>query len=258
MAHGRGCAEAKQHKCECAGCGGSEHGWSGRLALARESAEGRAAFRARADEAWARASKRKTTTPSGAKQAAGTDTAVADVVDWLAENRYAIDEVQQIGDALTGTVIGELDQSLGPVTRNRRMKAMTDHFWCDLLAAFACAISEFKQQIDKIPDRVTSAILESRDTDHRSIVEDIIVRLAVSATWKAIHKLSFFDQLDHLIRATRILGVLICKAPEQHPAVARCCLKPLTGGVISAATTERLMEIFPPDWLSDTRRSLSA
>lgn len=259
MAHTRGCAEAKRHKCECAGCGGSEHGWTGRLALARGSAEERAAFRAQADHAWARASKRKTRTPSAAKQAAGTDTAVADVVDWLAKNPYAIDNVQEIGNALTDTVIKELDRSLGQAARQSRMEAMTDHFWCDLLAALACAISEFKKQLDRIPERVTSAVLESRDADHRrSIIEDIVVRYAVRTTWKAIQKLSFFDQIDNLIRATRILGILICKAPEQHPAVARCCLAPLTGGVISAATKERLMEIFPPDWLSETRRSLPA
>lgn len=57
---------------------------------------------------------------------------------------------------------------------------------------------------------------------------------------------------------TRILGILICKAPENHRAVARCCLKPLTGGVISEQTKERLMEIFPPDWLGQIQRSLSA
>jgi hypothetical protein len=137
------------------------------------------------------------------------------------------------------------------------MKAMAKHFWCDLLAAFSCAINDLKKQLDKVPDRVISTVLASAHRD-RHFIDEVVVRLAVRTTWKAIRELPFFGQVDDMLRAMRILAVLMCKAPEDHRAVARCCIFPLTKGLISAETKRRLEEIFPKDWLLETRRSLSA
>jgi len=133
---------------------------------------------------------------------------------------------------------------------------MLDHFWCDLLAAYACAIENAQHNLDKIPEHVTAAILETRATSERPVLEEATTRLAVQTTWKSIKKLPIFGQIDSVLRAVRILAVLICPAPERHRSVARHCLAPLTNGVLSAATKDRLTEALPEDWLSYVRKRL--
>lgn len=264
MTHNGRCANAKRHICKCTGCGGRLHGWPSRVELAKdESDAGREALRARADQVWAETGKRKRNAqPSLRRKAAGTDTAVADIVDWLADNPSAINDVQKLGNALAEQVGKEVDESPDGVDPRDRRRATTDHFWCDLLAALAWAISEFKRLPDKAADQITSIIFDERKREGRSLVERATTRLAVQAASKAIGVLfpPIPINLDNTLRAVRILAILICPAPEHHPAVAHNCVEPLINdakSIISADTKKRLMEVFPADWLSGVRRSLA-
>ncbi|MBW8486297.1 hypothetical protein [Actinomadura parmotrematis] len=258
MAHTSGCAEAQKHKCVCGGCGGLEHGWRGHLRLAVAPPADRAAFRARADAAWSTATRRKRPEPSERGKAAATDTAIADIVDWLAANGRAIEQVEELGTAIAGEAPPLLAPELEAHGRTACMKAMTDHFWCELLACFARVLSDVKEQLDLAPGLVAREILASRQAYKRSLLADTVARAAVHATWEVVQRVSFAARLDDLIRAVRILAVLICKAPEHHAAVARNCLDPLSGEVISTATQERLMQIFPAEWLQETRTTLAS
>lgn len=253
--HNSSCASAKEHKCRCSGCAGTLHGWVERVKLARDpTGEGRVAFRVRVDEAWADAHRGKTRArPSLRKQAAGTDSAVVDIVDWLAHHRTVVDEVEAIAKILGDEVLQELDRSLDPSHRADRRHAFTDHLWCDLLAGMAQALEAYDKQLDRIPDRITALILAARERGSRSAVEDFQVKLAVNEAWKAIQELPFvkalLPEVEEPLRAIRILAILICPAPEHHHEVIVHCLNPLGSELVSEATQERLARVLPSKWL---------
>lgn len=253
--HNSSCAGAMKHDCRCSGCGGTLHGWVERIKLARESAgDGRVAFRVRVDEAWADAHKGKTRArPSLRKQAAGTDSAVVDIVDWLAHHHAVVDEVEAIAKILGDEVLQELDRSLDPSHREDRRRAFADHLWCDLLAGMAQALEDYDKQLQRIPDHITALILVARERDGRSAVEDFQVKLAVNEAWKVIQELPFvkalLPEVGELLRAIRILAILICPAPEHHREVIVHCVNPLRDELVSEATQERLERVLPSKWL---------
>jgi hypothetical protein len=272
--HHSGYENATRHKCICTECDGTLHGWPGRIYYAREpEGASRLAFRVLVDQDWASAHKGRTKKkPSQRKKAAATDKAESDIVDWMADDLATIAGAQNIsigqitddttdriaeaiGKLVANRVISELEEPLASVSRERRI-ALTSHLWCDLLAALACGIEKFKQQLDKVPEYAVTAILESRESEGRA-VDELIVRLAVQTAWSTIKQLPFFRQTDDLLRGVRILAVFICPAPENHRAVAQCCMYPLAsdeaGAVIKEATKRRLMQILPPEWLPDTQ-----
>lgn len=254
MSHNWSCANAKLHECHCGGCGGAEHGWQGRLARAREwAAEDRRRLRADIDAEWDRNRPRTAKSrPNKNRRAAAADSAIADVVDWLAEHPDEIDLIEAVGDLLAKDVSEELEHELGKAEWKALKRSLVDHFWCDLLAALAAALGEFKKITDRIPEPVEKTILESRAMEKRSVVDKSLVRLAVRTVWNLIKRLPVFGQFDDLLRAVRILAILLCPAPEDHPAVYRHCIVPLVGegsrGIISDVTKKRLEEIFPEDW----------
>ncbi len=157
--------------------------------------------------------------------------------------------VEALAKGLGDEVVAELDKSFDETHRLERRRALADHFWCDLLAAFAHLIAQVKQAVGSVPELAVETILDSRRADQRSVVGDLQVRLAVHAAWTIIEALPVFAQVDQLLRVVRVLAVLICPAPENHRAVVIYCLDPLTGQLVTAETKDRLERVLPGGWM---------
>jgi hypothetical protein len=258
--HTGSCANAIGHACHCSGCAGTLHRWQGCVALARQpDATRRQDFRRRVDGAWNTAHrpppKRRRVKPTNDEKAAATDSAVVDIVDWLAEYPSVTDEVGAIATVLGNGVIDALDQSFDASSRDARHRDLADHFWCDLLAALAQMMHTYQQQVDQIPEHLSNAIIAARACHgHRSSIDDEVVKLAVLQSWTLIQKIPFvkaaLPNVDQPLRVIRILAVLICPAPEDHQEVAQHCLHPLTGELASAVTKQRLTQFMPDNWMS--------
>jgi hypothetical protein len=164
------------------------------------------------------------------------------------------DQIEAIANVLGQIVLKELDKSFDSRYRAERRLALLDHFWCDLLAAFAHALAELRHQLDLIPDFVASAIITTRgDHGARSPISDAEIKTAVQCAWNLIKQIPFISKelstVDEPLRAIRMLAVMICPARERHREVAQYCLRPLTGEVMTAITRQRLTEALPSDWL---------
>ena len=269
--HHPGCERAIQHKCVCE-CNGIHHGWQSRLEYIREpSGNAREAFKENANQRWVDAHTGQTRRrPSKRKKAAATDIAESDIMDWMANDlsrapreersssiggppRDTADQVvESVGNIVANKVSRELEGRLAPMSREHRAQ-ITSHLWCDLLAAIACGIKKLQNQLNKVPTYATAAIIASRRTENRAI-DEFLIRLAVHTAWNSLLKLSPIPgQINELLRATRILAIFICPAPEDHKEVATCCLDPLAKngaeGLIKEATRRKLIEVLPPEWL---------
>jgi hypothetical protein len=267
VAHNWSCATATRRPCECTGCGGAQHGWYGAIETARTgTSEYRATKRAEAEKAWDIAAVQAPDRRSKAKKTASIDAAVADLTEWLANNESVTDRVQVVGDALARSVHTELEESLGSAGLESFKSSSLDHFWCDLLATFACVIGRFKWWHKQAYEFAAEKILESRTSDGRSHLDEAVIRLAMRASWKAVSAAIpglLPVHLTETLWAMRILAILLCPAPEEHKAVAKCCLDPITSfaesalrRAIASATRERLLNALPEDWLPATQMSL--
>lgn len=258
MTHPVICERAKGHYCGCSACGGAQHGWTNGLLLARDpSPVARQEARDRSDVAWAATrppvGRRK---PSKERKAAATDSATADLVDWLSENPDTIDRIQEIGDILAGPVIQELDKRFGGSKPREARRQFTNHFWCDLLVAMAEAIEKFSKAMDRIPEYVTTFIVQSRKAEGRSVLLDALVGLAVRTAWEPIKSMIHTIGIEELQRTCRILAILICPAPEDHKAVQDGALLPLAKEGMLETSRERLEQVFPAGWVHRLREGL--
>ena len=226
-------------------CGGVLHRWQYALELAQDpSSESRIKYRAGIDQRWEKeSSKRKTKRgPGKLKRAVATDSAVADLIDWLAEHPDTIEHIRKIGKALAEDAAEKLDKQLDPANRENERRALTNHFWCDLLVAIVRIMAGFRKLTERVIEDAASIVLDTQKRKKHSPVSRIMTRVAVQIALKPIRSLIPSSALQ----ATRMLAILICPAPEDHLAVADHCIEPLTKtGEISAATRERLSEIFP-------------
>lgn len=84
MAHNLNCANAKGHRCRCAGCGGSEHGWRGWLGLAKGTDSERQSRREIVETQWKDNYRPTRTVPNAKSRESGVDLARLDIADWLA------------------------------------------------------------------------------------------------------------------------------------------------------------------------------
>jgi hypothetical protein len=161
------------------------------------------------------------------------------------ELHSVVEQIEQLGDALTDEVARAIERAHhGPIPDSTKV-AMADHFWCDLLAHLAHVIDEGAKRISDLPDRVTELIIASRAKDERLPLEEFVVRTAVNTAWSFLKNLTFFGWLGlvkRLLPVLRILGILICKAPERHEAVMRYCMDPLTGQFLDE-TKKRLVKV---------------
>lgn len=258
MTHPANCEHAKGHHCGCSACGGAQHGWTYGLMLARDpSPVARQEARDRSDSEWTAArppvGRRE---PSRRRKAAATDSATVDLVDWLAENPDTIERIQEVGDILAGPVIAELDKRFGGSKPRKARRQLTDHFWCDLLVALAEAIEKFSKAMEQIPEYVTTAIMQSRKGERRSVLLEALVSLAVRTAWEPIKGMIHTTGIEELQRTCRILAVLICPAPEDHKAVQDGALLPLAKEGMLETSRERLEQVFPADWVRRLREGL--
>ncbi|MGV9596788.1 hypothetical protein ACWDR1_08975 [Streptosporangium sandarakinum] len=258
MTHPKSCERAKRHQCRCSDCGGAQHGWPYGLDLARDpSPTGRQEARERSDIAWANTPPPKGKRgPSKQRQAAATDSATVDLIEWLSENPKVIKRIQKVGDLLTGHVIGELDKEFGGDRPRETRRRLTEHFWCDLLIALAEGIEEFFKAMDRIPEYVTAAIIDSRKAENRSPLLEALVALAVRTAWEPIMGMIHASGIKELQRTCRILAVLICPAPEDHAAVQNGALLPLAKEGMLEISRERLEQVFPTEWVRRLRDDL--
>ncbi|MEU5859947.1 hypothetical protein ABZ815_02150 [Nonomuraea sp. NPDC047529] len=194
--------------------------------------------------------------PSKERKAAATDSATVDLVDWLSKNPDAIDLIQEIGDALAGPVIQELDKSFGGGRPREARRQLTNHFWCDLLIAMAEAIEKLSKSLNRIPEYVTTVIMQSRQNEGRGALLDALVGLAVRTAWEPIKSMIHTAGIEELQRTCRILAVLICPAPEDHKAVQDGALLPLAQEGMLEISKERLEQVFPADWVHRLREGL--
>ena len=258
MTHPQSCERAQRHQCRCSACGGVQHGWPYALDLAGDSsAAERQAERDRIDAKWAATRPpRGRRAASKPRQAAATDSATVDLIDWLSENPRAIEHIQEVGNILTGSVVGELDRKFGGSEPREARRTFTDHFWCDLLVAIAEGIRKLSDALDRVPEYATDAILMSRKAERRTPLLDALVSLAVRTAWEPIKKVVETTGIEELQRTCWILAVLICPAPEDHAAVRDGALFPLAKEGLLETSRERLDQVFPADWVRRLREDL--
>ncbi|MFF0572818.1 hypothetical protein [Streptosporangium saharense] len=258
MTHPKSCERARLHQCRCSDCGGAQHGWPYGLDLARDpSPAGRQEARERSELAWRKAQPPKgKRNPSKSRQAAATDSATVDLIDWLAENPSTVEHIQEVGDLLTGPVIQELDKRFGESSPRETRRRLTEHFWCDLLAALAESIEKFSKAMDQVPEYVTMIILKSRKDEGRGPLLGALVALAVRTAWEPIKSMIHTSGIEELQRTCRILAVLICPAPEDHKAVQNGALLPLAKEGMLETSKERLEQVFPSEWVRRLRDDL--
>ncbi|MFI0371248.1 hypothetical protein ACH35V_25575 [Actinomadura sp. 1N219] len=243
-----------------------QHGWQYKLELAyAPSSAGRDDFRHNAEAAWIKALReRKGKHPTYPMKIAAVDTAAADLIDWLASNRSVTNNVQAIGNALTGEAMSDLATNLGLDGLKKFKAASVNHFWCELLASLACAVKQLEDWRDEVTERLKPIMTAS---NFSADIEDTAVGSAVEAAWSAISHALPLGQLSGIGEAlwpVRILAILMCKAPERHKNVSKCCLDPIAQGAnetvrttVAQVTKERLTETLPADWLPATQKLLS-
>jgi hypothetical protein len=148
-----------------------------------------------------------------------------------------------VSDTVANAVVDALN-------RNGYQWTDADHVVCDFLAATARAMQKLQDQLDRAVAHMVSAILASRRRDHRPVIPEPLATVAAQAAVNALTKLSVVRHFDDLLRATRILAVMMCPAPEQHRAVVLYCLNPLEKDILSDATRQALTDSLPRGWMS--------
>ena len=150
--------------------------------------------------------------------------------------------IGMISDAVAGAVIDALN-------RNGYQWTDADHVICDFLAAAARAMQEVQDQLEQAVAHMVSAILTARQREHRPVIPEPLAAVAAQAAVNALMKLSAIRQFDDLLRATRILAIMTCPAPEHHRAVVRYCMSPLGKEILSDAIRQELTDSLPRGWI---------
>jgi len=149
--------------------------------------------------------------------------------------------IGMISDAVAGAVVDALE-------RNGYQWTNADHVICDFLAAAARAMQEVQDQLEQAVAHMVSAILTARQREHRSAIPEPLAAVAAQAAVNALMKLSAIRQFDDLLRATRILAIMTCPAPEHHRAVVLYCISPLGKEILSDAIRKELTDSLPRGW----------
>lgn len=258
--HTGSCGNAKGHDCGCSGCAGTRHGWPGCLGLARGTEKvSLAARRDEVDRNWNRFSepppKKQRSAPTKRMKEAATDSVAVDLAAWLARHPSAADQIEAIAAKISDEVVAELDRAVDAAHRaERRKKIAASHFWCDILAVLAKTLNEIQQEIDKVVDQIPRLVIAALAP--ATAIGKATAELAAEKTWEQVKDLDFIKaavstcDLSEPIRATRMLAIMICPAPELHEAVVKHCVNPLLGDCVSKLTEQRLEATLPGLWLS--------
>jgi hypothetical protein len=97
--------------------------------------------------------------------------------------------------------------------------------------------------------------MESRGHSQWRQLEDWVVRAAAKSLWKKVRVVASLGLLNRpvVLPVTRLLAVLICKAPERHRAVVEYRVDPLDKQLLTTIK-DRLVEVLW-EWLPRMRES---
>lgn len=257
VAHSDRCGNARKPQCKCSGCGGTQHGWPGKLAMAREpTRENRDSLRHDADIRWrsttADLTAGRTTQQAASRKLrrASADRSVADVVDYLAQATTKADRVAQLGalaskEILNGLVNSSARKTDPDSTKIRRNT--TGHFWCSLFSEISGAANRVERGSEQIPEDAKNALCTEEGHTKWNEVQRSLVTVALTTMWGYMRPLILQWDLEGLIQATRILALLICPSPGLHPRIVRICAFPLGRELLTEDGMLRIMTVFDLD-----------
>jgi hypothetical protein len=193
---------------------------------------------------------------------AAVDVARAEICDWLSSEVMepspplpaAVNQlVSQLGDLVSGEVFTALCQSLGSRDNDRtRSDFAKKHLFCALLAATACSMQRFTDELDKTAEKIAAKMAATCIGREKSgfpvDVRKVVATVTVDGMAKLVQANPAAQHFDNLQQAVRILAILMCPAPEKHREVVACCLKPLTEPILSEEVQLRLKETLP-EWM---------
>jgi len=264
--HTSSCANAIGHRCLCAGCGGSRHGWPGWLSLARETRDVRLSRTAQHEAALNSPSRR----PKKAHREACSDLARTNVASWLATQtcsdvagdndapsatNAAIEDVNRLAEALTHEPWNKILQGLSQADSAINIrKELAAHVWCDLIIGLIQVVHDAKSMLDGLSNAarssIISVVLNSSLQQQRQHIAPELVEVMVGgvcAAFEGFVRAAPGVTPESLLRALRILALFICPAPESHDAVRENALKPLGDdalGILTSETKEYLTRLF--------------
>ena len=250
MAHTGRCSGAKTDRCQCS-CNGELHGGSTRLV--RITATSPVAYRVSSSILPAAGSR------TLSKRGRAVRRAEAKLQNWLgiaaASPPDSVPAVTQqavglISDAVASAVVDALNRGGYHWTN-------AHHVLCAFLAAAARAMQELQDQFEQAVAQMVAAIVTVRRGEHRPAIPAPLANVAAQAAVNALTKLSAIRHFDDLLRATRILAVMTCPAPEHHRAVVLYCLSPLEKDILSDATRQELTRSLPKGWMTSTPAAIS-
>lgn len=278
--HPGNCERAYGDTCRCAHCAGSQHGWVGAIQLIRYGTPEELARSERsAERDWRAASgeqaakPQRNPKPTLAHKKAAVRSACANLIKWLRGtterlgerhdetpvhplNDFAspdhalavagteVDRVEALGRILK-RVLDDVEAETGSLSTGTR-RAMTDHFWCELLVQPAVLVEEADHALDSVPDELTRLLVRARDEKGLATIEREVVSACVTQLWERLRTalgLTAVADAKALLPALRALGLLICKSPARHRAVVRHCVDPLQT-VLVQETKQRLQHTF--------------
>jgi hypothetical protein len=161
--------------------------------------------------------------------------------------------VSQLGDLVSGKVFTALCQSLGSRDNDRtRSDFAKKHLFCALLAATACSMQRFTDELDKTAEKIAAKMAATCIGREKSgfpvYVRKVVATVTVDGMAKLVQANPAAQHFENLQQAVRILAILMCPAPEKHREVVTCCLRPLTEPILSEEVQLQLKETLP-EWM---------
>jgi hypothetical protein len=184
--------------------------------------------------------------------------AQAEVEHWLAA---ALASPPGSFQAVTEQTVGLVSQQVaGAIVNELRSNGYRwsgrDHVLCAFLAAIAHAMQELQDRFDQAVSQIAAA-LTAKKGEQRPAIPEPLARVTAQAAVDAVTRLTAIQHFDNLLRATRILAIMNCPAPQRHRAVVLYCLSPLEKDILSDVTRQQLLTSLPRGWITSTPAAIS-
>ncbi|MFI0482266.1 hypothetical protein ACH34T_16700 [Actinomadura sp. 9N215] len=209
----------------------------------------------------------------------------ADVVHWLHRDRELLDcartahavtfeEVDDSDAATRGLALRRVAAHLGsPLMEEFQQWAGETHFWCELLAQIACALTQYEEIRGRM-FRMVEDVLHQRD--ERPLPDGLrragAIGSAVHWAWRfvlasvvaasgagSLATLLASGDVERLLWPIRVIAVLMCPDASHHPTVREHCWEPivrLARAEVRNSVRERLTQVFADDpWFVPGRNS---